>query len=437
MMRKSILALALLSQNIIAADDVETLRQQIDQLKQDYNSRLQQLEQRLQTYETKSVEIKPVSKPVENKASFNPNISVILEGRYAYFKNDPANYRLSGFPASYSYLSGQENTLGEKGFSLGHSEIILSSNIDDKFYGQLTAALHAHDGETKLELEEAFIQTLGLGYGLTAKFGRFFSEIGYLNQQHPHAWDFVDAPLIYRGMFAEQYNDDGVQLSWLAPTPFYLNIGTELLKGGHFPSSGEHSGIGAYTLFAKTGGDFNIENSWQAGLSYWKSNDVQQRPLLMGAMFSGKSQIIGANAIWKYAPNGNSKSQNFKLQTELFEQRDDGYYGEYIEGSLNPLYKNRHRGGYIQAVYQFIPQWRIGLRYDRVESSYVDNGLIRQCCSSEKQIGRRSSIMLDWSNSEYSRFRLQFNRDYSIQEPDNQLFLQYIHSLGSHGAHSF
>ncbi len=420
MMRKSILALALLSQNIIAADDVETLRQQIDQLKLDYNSRLQQLEEKLQIS----------SKPSNNKNTFNPDISVILEGRYAYFKNNPENYTLSGFQLGEQV----QHSLGEKGFSLGHSEIILSSNIDDKFYGQLTAALHAHDGETKLELEEAFIQTLGLGHGLTAKFGRFFSEIGYLNQQHPHAWDFADAPLIYRGIFADQYNDDGLQLSWLAPTSFYLNMGAELFKGGHYPSSGEHSGIGAYTLFAKTGGDFDSSNSWQAGLSYWKSNDVQQRPLVMEAMFSGKSQIVGANAVWKYAPNGNSKAQNFKFQTEFFEQRDDGNYGEE---NIAPIYKNRHRGGYIQAVYQFIPQWRVGLRYDRVESSYVDNGLIRQCCEFGKQTAHRSSIMLDWSNSEFSRFRLQFNRDLSNKEPDNQLFLQYVHSLGSHGAHSF
>lgn len=430
MMRKSILAMALFGQTVFATDEVETLRQQIDQLKQDYNQRLQQLEQRLQIEQR----LQTSSDKTSSKNTFNPDISMILEGRYAYFKNDPLNYRLNGFPATNYSLSGQENTLGEKGFSLGHSEIILSSNIDDKFYGQLTTALHAHDGETKLELEEAFIQTLGLGHGLTAKFGRFFSEIGYLNQQHPHIWDFADAPLIYRGIFAEQYNDDGVQLSWLAPTSFYLNIGAEFLKGGHFPSSGEHSRVGAYTLFAKTGGDFNIENSWQAGLSYWKSNDVQQRPLVMGSTFFGKSQIIGANAVWKYAPKGNSKMQNFKLQTEFFEQRDDGNYGEEI---TNSIYKNKHRGGYIQAVYQFIPRWRIGLRYDRVESSYTDNGLIRQCCSSEKQTGHRSSIMLDWSNSEFSRFRLQFNRDRSNSESDNQLFLQYVHSLGSHGAHSF
>jgi hypothetical protein len=46
--------------------------------------------------------------------------------------------------------------------------------------------------------------------------------------------------------------------------------------------------------------------------------------------------------------------------------------------------------------------------------------------------------MVDWSPSEFSRIRLQFARDYSrMNEPDNQIFIQYIVSLGAHGAHTF
>ena len=50
----------------------------------------------------------------------------------------------------------------------------------------------------------------------------------------------------------------------------------------------------------------------------------------------------------------------------------------------------------------------------------------------------KHSLMVDWSPSEFSRLRLQFARDYSrMNEPDNQIFLQYIMSLGAHGAHTF
>ena len=54
------------------------------------------------------------------------------------------------------------------------------------------------------------------------------------------------------------------------------------------------------------------------------------------------------------------------------------------------------------------------------------------------QILMRHTVMVDWSPSEFSRFRLQFARDYSrMGEPDNQVSLQYIMSLGAHGAHKF
>jgi hypothetical protein len=46
--------------------------------------------------------------------------------------------------------------------------------------------------------------------------------------------------------------------------------------------------------------------------------------------------------------------------------------------------------------------------------------------------------MLDYSPSEFSRFRLQFAADRSrAGVTDHQLVFQYIHSLGAHGGHQF
>ena len=50
----------------------------------------------------------------------------------------------------------------------------------------------------------------------------------------------------------------------------------------------------------------------------------------------------------------------------------------------------------------------------------------------------RTSLMLDYSPSEFSRLRLQLARDNSRQSlTDNQLFVQYIMSLGAHSAHQY
>ena len=50
----------------------------------------------------------------------------------------------------------------------------------------------------------------------------------------------------------------------------------------------------------------------------------------------------------------------------------------------------------------------------------------------------RNTVMLDWSASEFSRLRLQLAADKSrAGVTDNQVLLQYIFSLGAHGAHTF
>ena len=84
-------------------------------------------------------------------------------------------------------MPGGEIEPGTRGFSLAESELIVSANIDPNFYGYLTLALSP---ENTLGVEEAAIQTTTLGHGLTAKAGRFYSGIGYLNEQHPHCLGF-------------------------------------------------------------------------------------------------------------------------------------------------------------------------------------------------------------------------------------------------------
>ncbi len=46
--------------------------------------------------------------------------------------------------------------------------------------------------------------------------------------------------------------------------------------------------------------------------------------------------------------------------------------------------------------------------------------------------------MVDWTPSEFSRFRLQYARNNTRPDfTDNEWFLQYILTLGAHGAHKF
>lgn len=442
----------LLSSAVSIADensqqDISELKIMIQQMRQDYEKRISELESRLllaeQETQTDTMATNTGSSNLPKGNAFNPAISLILEGKYASYKNAPESYELPGFAL------GGEAELASDGFSLGHSEISLSANVDNYFYGKLTAALAEHEGETKIEIEEAFIETLGLGNGITVRAGRFFPAIGYLNQQHPHAWDFADAPLVYRGMWGQQYIDDGMRISWVAPTDLYLELGTELFAGSKFPAgSSSSSGFDVGTVFANLGGDISSSSSWQAGISLY-SADVKESQSgghnHGGAAeiptFTGDSDAIGLNAIYKWAPSGNFRNQSLTLQGEYFYREEDGIVE--LAGS-SPLeettYDGKQNGVYLQGVYQFQPQWRAGLRYDYLTSDNKgsDADVLAEAGLDDEGINpSRWSAMLDWTPSEFSLVRLQYNRDKSYEDADDQLFLQYVMSLGAHGAHSY
>jgi hypothetical protein len=435
----SLAALALAFAAAASAEEpTETtrLRQEIERLKQDQAQqraddaqRLHQMEQRLNDLESRPARVRDSDKP--SSGNFNPAISLILDGTYAAFTKDPASYALPGFALAPGTTPGRE------GLALGESELVISANIDDKFYGSFTAALSP---QNETEVEEAYFETLALGPGFTLRGGRFFSGIGYLNAVHAHAWDFTDQPLVYRALLANQYGDDGVQLRWVAPTDLFIEAGAELFRGDSFPAGGAaHAGNGTHTVFVHAGGDVGVSHSWRAGISRLSadaSNRESGDPTTPD-LFTGSSTLTGFDFVWKWAPNGNPRTTHFKFQTEYFRRHEDGTFDRSSAGTPLP-YRGRQRGWYAQAIYQFMPRWRVGLRHDELQADTVNTALAGSALDSRGHRPQRTSLMGDFSNSEFSRFRLQYSRDESrAHQPDNQWYLQYIMSLGAHGAHPF
>ncbi|MES2153042.1 MAG: TonB-dependent receptor [Pseudomonadota bacterium] len=442
MLRKTVLTAALAAAfahplSACAADDKElaAIRAQIADMKASYEARLQALEARLQ--EAQAAPAAPVAPPVASNNAFNPAISMVLGGTMNNLSQDPARYRLQGFVPT-----GGEAGPGKRGFNLGESELTMAANIDPMFAGQLTFSM---TGEDTLGVEEAFVQTRALSNGLNLRVGRFLSSVGYLNSQHAHAWDFVDAPLAYQAFFGGQYKPDGVQAKWLAPTDTFLELGAELGSGASFPGNGRSkNGFGAATVFVHAGDDIGNSGSWRAGLSYLRTGAAARSfdQDVLSVAFDGRSSVAVADAIYKWAPNGNPTQQNFKLQGEYFRRKESGSLA--AEGSSGN-YDSSQSGWYLQGVYQFMPNWRAGLRYERLDSGTPSIGLLRSGALAPDALAslaaytpRRSSLMLDYSPSEFARLRLQVARDQSRPGvTDNQIFLQYIMSLGTHAAHAF
>jgi hypothetical protein len=461
MLKTTVLSAALAGALIVpltasAADDKDlaAIRAQIREMKESYEARLQALEQRLQDAQAATAQAQnaalasqpapaapePVAAPPAAPAAsnaFNPNISLVLGGTYANLSQDPEKYRLQGFlpPAG-------EVGPGRRGFNLGESELTMAANIDPMFSGQLTFSL---SGQDTVGVEEAYVQTRALASGLNIRAGRFLSSIGYLNSQHAHAWDFVDAPLAYQAFLGGQYKPDGVQVKWLAPTDTLVELGAELGSGSSFPGNERNkNGIGAGALYAHVGDDIGASGSWRAGLSLLRTGSANREYEDLGSLnaFSGSSRMLVADAIYKWAPNGNPTQQNFKLQGEYFRRHENG---DLASAGASGSFDSTQSGWYVQGVFQFMPNWRAGLRYDSLSSGTPSIGLVNNGTFQAAAFPvlaayspSRSSVMVDYSPSEFSRLRLQLARDQSRPGvTDNQVFLQYIMSLGTHAAHAF
>ena len=437
-----------------AASDAELteIREQIKQLKDNYEARIRALEERLKAAEANAaapaavVPAAPAAATASGYASsmlaaFNPGVSVILQGNYQSLSKDPGQYGFNNVQL------GDEVLPGRRGLGLGESEITFFANVDHLFAGSLTVSLAP---DNSVEVEEAYGVATALPYGILPKFGRFFSGIGYMNEQHQHVWDFQDAPLVYQAFLGGQFAQDGAQVKWVAPTDTFVEFGAEIGNGDAFPGSFRNSnGAGAWSLFAHTGGDIGAKSSWRAGVSYLKTRATDRtgkQPDTAGNIaqtsFAGDARTTIADFIWKYAPTGNARDTNVKLQGEYFWQRASGDLTYDSDGTLGltntDAYRASQSGFYLQGVWQFMPMWRAGLRYDRLNPGTPSYGTNSDFLATDPFHPQKWTAMVDWTPSEFSRFRIQYAQNKERPSfTDNEFFIQYILTLGAHSAHKF
>jgi len=456
------------------AQDAELgkIREEIRQMKEGYEKRIQELEKRLSEAEVKAGRAESAANNAEQNAAvaqtasaaaasarggenaFNPAMSLILQGTYARTSQDPNRFQITGFAPS-----GGEVGPPKRSFSLGETELNVSANIDPYFRGVAIASLAPEGG---IGVEEAYFQTLALPHGLVVKGGRFFSGLGYLNEQHQHVWDFQDAPLVYKAFLGSQLKQDGVQLKWVAPTDLFIEVGAEFSAGDRFPGSDRNkNGIGGSALFGHLGGDIGTSTAWRTGVSYMKTSpnarSYQDTDSFGGAVtnsFSGSANLWGVDGVLKWAPNGNSTYYNFKLQGEYFRLKQNGTltYDDTAQAvpqfgaTFSDYLRADQSGWYLQGVWQFYPRWRVGYRYDALRYGTLNNGIVNNGLGPAaadfpvlaSHSPARNTLMFDFSPTEFSRLRLQLASDKSrLGVTDNQVFVQYLYSLGAHGAHKF
>ena len=389
--------------------------------------------------------------------SFNPDISVIFN---ALYHNDTYGDGIGSIFDSIDGFEARDAQDFDKGFQIEEIELFIEAEIDPFFAGYVNFIFT----EDNVELEEAVVRTTSLPYGLELKGGKFFSDFSRANWMHPHDWDFADRPLTSNLFFGEDgLNQTGVQVSWLAPTDFHLLLGAEFLQGdnddmyqyfGPGDSDGvlsRHSGPRTMVQWAKYSPYLEGDHEAQIGVfhGYGRHQDEWDFAPDITGWTQGHSRFLGTDFVYKYdAPYAHGHG-NVTLQGEyIYRKRDTdlrGYSGDGGPGDLSLLGNSRvdeQDGYYLQGIYGFAPQWRTGLRWEQVgllNRSRVPNPQDERNKSHGNS--RRLTAMVDFTPSDFARFRLQGSRgDYQIdgsREDVYQVMFQMIFSLGAHGAHKF
>lgn len=388
--------------------------------------------------------------------SMNPDISLIVDTMYY---NDGSSSgiseimeHLSGFGHSHGGEEHEGHNHGslDRGFNLREVELAFSAEVDPYLSGYAMLSF----SESGSEIEEAVVKTSFLPWGFQLKGGKFLSNFGRINSQHPHSWDFVDKPLIYQStMGYHGINEKGVQLSWLAPLPFHLLLGVEALQGEN-----EH-------MFSFIGGDelperdgprlwvgwlkFSPALSGKHGLQFgiFGGSGVDQEVHDGNSdgtddhWLDGRTWFAGADAVYKYDTGYEHGIGDFLIQGEYFYREKDL---DIVRHDLKPILigndkVDKQDGYYLQTLYGFLPRWRAGLRWEQI-------GLINKVKMPDGTVDKygsswRLAAMFDFSPTEFSKIRFQTqNGDYLTEDERKnawEFFLQVQISLGTHGAHNW
>ncbi|MBZ2190175.1 TonB-dependent receptor [Alcanivorax sp. JB21] len=393
------------------------------------------------------------ARAVSAGTQFNPQISVILDG--VYYNRSRDVEAPAGFEGGHDHGHDHGDDGLSEGFNLRETEITLSASIDNYLDGVVTLAL---EGDSGIEVEEAYLLTRTLPAGLQVKAGRFLSDIGYINRQHPHDWLFVDRPLVSELLFGEHgLQDNGLQLAWLAPTPFYSRLGVEVLQGQEGFASyigeddfEEKSGPRLVTAFAKVSPDTGFNHATQFGISGGYADAFQRQEEHSSGRVEnvdGNAWFAGVDAVYKYDAGGQQGHGNWVIQGEYYFREVEADYANIDGGGvlLDEFFsRSRQDGLYVQAVYGVAPRWNAGLRAEAVglkNKSLEANGARNNFESFDTSY--RYAAQVSFAPTEFSRLRAQVNyNDFAHDDGDHahdawEFMLQYNVSLGAHGAHQF
>ncbi|MFQ5515378.1 MAG: hypothetical protein ACE5FG_13220 [Myxococcota bacterium] len=359
-------------------------------------------------------------------------------------------------------LQAGEHDPSQRGFTLQQAELSLMGAVDPYLDGEAHLIYFLDtDGESRFEIEEAFATTRVLPAGLQLEFGQFFTEFGRMNPVHPHAWSWIDQPVVLSRFFGRDgLRQVGARLGWLLPLPFFseLHLGVQQADGETMVSFlatrevFEERAIGGrpfldrelqrlddlvYLLRWVNGFDVGSEASGQLGFSGLRG------PNATGP--GGWTRVYGTDLVLKWHPATSRRGWPFLVfESELLvrDYHADAFAGELQPGSGSTVFlpsETLHDWGlFAQLLWGPRRPWAGGLRFELSDGSGSSLGGTGADPFRDRRL--RISPLLLLELSEFSRARLQYNYDRAEHLRGDQahtVWLTLEFSLGAHPAHRY
>jgi hypothetical protein len=481
--------------------ELEALKQQVEALRRQEDARQQQMEELQRKIEQLQAQPSP-AKPSERPASALDKAIQELESSPAQPKQPTqpsllsqrvggATFRLIDISADLLVAVGGSSENDDdiqnlqagahdpnrNGFTLQQLELSLLGAVDPYFTGEahLIFSINA-DGETVTEIEEAFATTQSLPYGLEVEAGLSFTEFGLINPTHPHAWDWIDQPIINSRVFGgDGMRQVGIRVGWLAPIPWFsqFHVGVQNANGETMPSfnnayevgGGHGHGAGEEEEVEEVVGqrpfverdvdgpeDLVYLVRWE---NAWDLSPTIATKLGLSALFGpnasgpdGRTTIAGADLKMTWRPANNFRGWPFlKWQTEFiwrhyeaddFTPEEEEEEEEHGHAALESD-TLRDWGLYSQLLYGFYYRWAGGLRFEYADGSgpSVETGRSQDPFRDERY---RLSPLLAFYPTEFSRLRLQYNYDHADHldgKDAHSVWLGLEILWGAHPAHKY
>ena len=319
-------------------------------------------------------------------------------------------------------------------FCVREVELAIQAAVDPFFRGDVFLGISPEEG---IDIEQAFLTTTALPYGLEVRLGKELLPMGKINTTHRHDLHTVEYPWIIQRFFGpEGLKGTGVYASKIfAPFGFYQELivtaNDRLAEApeGLTPDEPPNKELGGLAYHARLRNYWDLSESSNleisaSGITGKREIEVAGPPVLPPGVnaVNGRQSIAGGDLTFRWRPLQQGLYRSLIVQTEFMRQ--------FNERFSDPLVQSANRdfnGAYGFARWQLTQRLYLGGRYDWLQ----DPDLAGETFTA-------GSGYLEWFPSEFSKLMVGYERTMPTGlDATNRVLLQASFALGPHKPHPF